>query len=74
MSGGRGTYGHDEVEEVEAREPGHNLQEDVAPKGLQGHRHLVVDCRVERVHGSDMVGLIQQGFMIYTASSSGTVA
>lgn len=36
-----GTYGQDEVEEVDTREPGHHLQENVAPKSLQRCQHLV---------------------------------
>lgn len=67
--GGRGTYGHNEVEEVDTREPGHDLEENVAAKSLQRHRHLVADCGVGRAHGSDMVGLILGIHDIYTAHS-----
>jgi len=35
------TYGKDEIEEVDTREPGHHLQENVAPESLQRHQHLV---------------------------------
>jgi len=38
---GRGTYGQDEVEEVDTREPGHHLQENVASESPQRHQHLV---------------------------------